>query len=698
MQRHLIILLALLFSFHSKGQEYADPEYYLIDSLVLEDLSDYDRELLDTTLVLYHNTTNDTVELGLLEHIVDRCWEPTVWPRYNRYLINQIKSNLTINRSKADRDKHLYYMAGAISNIGYYYDEQGDLVKALDLYHESLKLYESVGSIEGAATTFNNLGVLYSVIGDTAKAIEYHTQSLEYKKKVKDLEGVAMSYNNIGTLKENKGNHFEALEYYEASLKLRLEINDRRGIAMSYDNIGDVYYEEGVFAKAQEYYNKAFDIWKELRIQTGIAGSYNNLAKLNYQLGNFELAKEYGVKSYELSEELGFPVDIENSSRSLIDIFEKDKDYKSALEYAHVYINTRNLLRGSNAAQIALKKSMQYQYEKLAIRDSLQYQREKEVQDLKLKKQETQTYALYSGFGFLLIILIVGIRSYRQKQKDNQLINEQKLEVENQKEEIEKQHIKLAETHQEISDSISYAKRIQEAILPTSAALNRALKNGFVFYRPKDVVSGDFYWLEETENDILFAVADCTGHGVPGAMVSVVCHNALTRAVREFHLTKPSEILDKSREIVVNTLEADQWDVKDGMDISVCAIKKESKSIEWAGAYNPLYIVEQNGTEVQTVAPNKQPVGKFEGSVPFTNHSITLNQGDSIYLFTDGFMDQFGGERGKKYKYAKFKTFLLSIQDLDMNQQKEALEKEILEWMGSFEQIDDMCIAGIRFD
>jgi ligand-binding sensor domain-containing protein/serine phosphatase RsbU (regulator of sigma subunit) len=251
---------------------------------------------------------------------------------------------------------------------------------------------------------------------------------------------------------------------------------------------------------------------------------------------------------------------------------------------------------------------------------------------------------------------------------------------------------RLEEKNKEILDSINYAKRIQSAILPSNRAVKAYLKNSFVLYKPKDVIAGDFYWLEYYDNKTYFAAADCTGHGVPGAMISLVCNNALNRSVREYNLTDPGKILDNTKELVVEEFGKSDENVKDGMDIALCCI--EGDKLKYAGAYNPLWLVRDK--KLQKIGADRQPIGSFEYSKPFKSHEIKLKKGDSIYVFSDGFMDQFGGERGKKYKSLKFQDFLLSIQEENMRKQRELLNKEIEEWKGELEQIDDICIMGVR--
>ncbi len=254
----------------------------------------------------------------------------------------------------------------------------------------------------------------------------------------------------------------------------------------------------------------------------------------------------------------------------------------------------------------------------------------------------------------------------------------------------------LVETkNKEITDSIEYALRIQTAILPTQKIIKQKLENSFILYKPKDIVAGDFYWMETIDDLVLFAACDCTGHGVPGAMVSVVCHNALNRAVREFGLTQPAEILDKTAEIVIENFSKSEEKIKDGMDISLCAYNIKTKKLEWAGANNPLWLI-KNSELVETKA-DKQPIGMHDNKRPFTNHQFTLNTGDSIYLFTDGFADQFGGEiKEKKLTRKRFKELLFTIQNLPMPEQGLALEKFLIDYRKKIEQIDDVLVMGVK--
>ena len=266
--------------------------------------------------------------------------------------------------------------------------------------------------------------------------------------------------------------------------------------------------------------------------------------------------------------------------------------------------------------------------------------------------------------------------------------------------EIEQQKDILKEKNQEIIDSINYAKRIQSAILPPDKRFQKYFKEYFVLYKPKDIVAGDFYWLRKAKDRILFAAADCTGHGVPGAMVSVVCNNALNRSVHEHQLSEPGEVLTKTREIVVQEFTKAEEEMKDGMDIALCSLPiemgKEQVNFQYAGAHNPLWIIRKNAEEVEEYKANKQPIGQFDNPVPYITHNILLNKGDIIYIFSDGYVDQFGGKKNKKFKSLNFKKLLISIQQETMEQQKILIDRAFEDWRGQFEQIDDVCVIGVR--
>jgi serine phosphatase RsbU (regulator of sigma subunit) len=305
---------------------------------------------------------------------------------------------------------------------------------------------------------------------------------------------------------------------------------------------------------------------------------------------------------------------------------------------------------------------------------------------------------------FVLIVIVFTvmvffvIRSNIQRKKINRVLAQQKDTIELQKSEVESQKHLVEEKQKEIIDSISYAKRLQDAILPPAEFLNTNIPDNFILYKPKDIVAGDFYWAEKLNDLFFIAAADSTGHGVPGAMVSVVCSNALNRSVKEFKLTDPGKILDKTRELVIETFEKSTSEVKDGMDVSLLCIDKKNKTISWSGANNPLWFITKRDdqTELVEVKADKQPIGKSDHAKPFTTHKIEYIEGSVFYLFTDGFADQFGGENGKKFKYKQLSELLLKYKETPLAHQKTVIDKVFENWKGSLEQVDDVCVIGIK--
>ncbi|MBK7129976.1 MAG: SpoIIE family protein phosphatase [Crocinitomicaceae bacterium] len=311
-------------------------------------------------------------------------------------------------------------------------------------------------------------------------------------------------------------------------------------------------------------------------------------------------------------------------------------------------------------------------------------------------KDEVKNTIRYIFIGIVFTIIFFEVYYFKKiNYKYQGILAEKNAEIEHKK--------------KEIIDSITYAKRIQEAILLPPDLVKNHLSDSFILFKPKDIVAGDFYWVTElmsekkseqkkSEKIIIAAVADCTGHGVPGAMVSVVCHNALNAAVGEYHLTEPAAILDKTRELVTAQFSKSSTDVKDGMDISLITIKNidEKIFVQYAGANNPLWYIPKKSRILEEIKSDKQPVGKSAVSKPFTSHSLTLEKGDLIYIFSDGFADQFGGVRGKKYKYQPLKELLEKNQSLAMAAQQQSIEIEFENWKRDLEQVDDVCILGIR--
>ncbi len=583
-------------------------------------------------------------------------------------------------------------ISSVLNNIGMIYELNGNIPLAVENYQESLTLLQEIDDKYGLATVFNNLGFVNKAQGDYDGALKYYNKSLKIREEIGDQRGVATSLNNIAGVHLSKNEIDLAQNAYVKSMLIRKEINDIKGVANSLCNIGSVFELKNENDSALHYFQNSIAIYQDIKNTLGLVKPYLGVAEIYADDGNMNEALIYTKKAMEISKELGFPELIVKSAELLSNIYEKQGNGKEALKMFKLHILMRDSINNQESQKATVQQQARYEYEKQKAVDDAKHDKQIAIEQEAKAKQKIITYATAGGLGLVVIFLVFVFNRLQVTKKQKIVIETQKLEVEKQKTVVELAHSELEEKNQEILDSITYAKRIQNAILPPLKVVKEYLTQSFILYEPKDIVAGDFYWLEHRANIVLFAAADCTGHGVPGAMVSVVCNNALNRSVREYGLVDPAKILDKTREIVIQEFEKSDDEVKDGMDIALCSL--EGSTLKYAGANNPLWIIRNQ--EIIEIKANKQPIGQYDNPLPYTTHAVELQKGDSIYIFSDGYVDQFGGKKGKKFKAQSFRTLLLSIQDKEMEEQQVIIKNTFEHWKGNLEQIDDVCVIGVK--
>ncbi len=577
--------------------------------------------------------------------------------------------------------------------LGNIFFNQGEYPKALEYQFYTLKIYEELKNEIGIAAMYTNIGNTYSLQDDDETAIEYFNKSI-YKLDELKMKKSAIYLNallGIGTAYEHLKFYDKALASYFKCKEIAEKLNDEDGIALSLNNIGNIYKDyKKEYKEALDYYLQSLKIREKIGDKYYIATSYNNIGTFYHAIKKNKEALEYSSKSLAVAKEIEAPDLAKDADLLLSEVYDDMGDKSNALRHLKAYYNMRDsLFSAENIKNIARQES-QMKEEKMAAEykeQQIKATEEKIKKEAELKQQKIISLSFTIGFILVLVLIFVVFRSLKQTTQKNKIIESQKA---------------LVELHQkEIIDSITYAKRLQQAILPGREEIEKFLPESFLFYHPKDIVAGDFYWMHTDENSVYIAAADCTGHGVPGAMVSVVCSNALNRAVKEFALTETGQILDKVRELVIETFEKSDKDVKDGMDISLMRIKKsknqkskeEKTEIQWSGANNSLWYIQNN--ELTEIKANKQPIGKYSHAVPFTTHTNTFSSTVSFYLFSDGYADQFS-KNDKKLMTKKFKEILLSIQHLSMDEQGKNIEKFHIDWKGDMEQTDDVLVIGIK--
>ena len=571
---------------------------------------------------------------------------------------------------------------------------------------------------------YSNLGNAYGDIGQNKKCLQYYLLSDKYTQYADQPFKAAYLKVNIGTIYSVMEQHDSAMVFYQEALKTLFDLDSTdEKLYIVYGNIGSTYFELGDTASAEKAFVKSH--WYALRYKNtrALAQSYDHLAIIEFWKHNTDSALAYFRRSLAYSHAIKAGASISEVCYHLGNTFNELKMADSALFYLRAGVVVAQEIQDiytlddyygemSRSFEMngQLDSALYYQRQRQVMRDSLFSQqssivdqmrveidneKQKAENDILKAENEKQDLMLYSAIavGILLLILgIVAFNRYLQKKKSAAILQQQKEAIEEQKEIIE-------EKNKDITDSIVYAKRIQNAILPSDEKMEELFPQSWCCFIPKDIVSGDFFWFEQEGDYKLFGVIDCTGHGVPGALLSVVGHSILGKALSDHKLVMPDKILGFLDEEIHRTLrhrdEEEENAVQDGMDVALCCYHEKSQTIYYSGAFNPMYII-RNGNIIEYKA-DKLMIGAGQSRYrPYQLHTVKVDKGDEVVLFSDGYADQFGGPFGKKMKYKPFKELLISVSDKSMQEQHEFIQQSFSEWRKNFDQVDDVCVVAVR--
>lgn len=638
------ILSLILFCFITAIQ--AENTTYQVDSL---------KSLLKTA-------KNDTTKVKILNelsaYLVDM-------DSYSEALVIGIQA-----KELAEKLKFNSGIATALRRIGIAYTCKGEYPVSLKFLFQALKVAESIKDSYLIGKICNSIGSNYNMQKDYESALKYFFRSLSFYYNPVVYQDIARTYHL-------QGKDELAVEYYNKALSYKMPLIEK---AFILNDLGDIYEQQNKLDSALTYYFKALKITNELQNDAGMCDANGSIGDLLLKQKKYKDAIFYHNKSLVIAKKINSKYSIVQSEKSLSEIYNGLGNKEKSFEHYKNYISVRDSMFNEENTRQTVRTEMNFDFDKKQAIQKAEQDSKDALANSEFKRQQTQRNAFILGMFIVIVFSIFLFRAFKRNQKAKNIITEQKKNIEHKT--------------KEITDSISYAKNIQGAMLPSQEYLQNAFSDVFTIYEPKDIVSGDFYWSFKEGDSTYFATADCTGHGVPGAMMSMLACSLLNEIVIERKITSPNQVLNTLREEIIKALnpKGSMQERKDGLDISFSRLN--GMVLQSACANNGIYIVRE-GTLIE-IKTDRFPVGKYVTDLPFTLNTTELKKGDIIYTLSDGFCDQFGGEKGKKLMTRKFKEWILELSCLEMSFIKIELEARFHNWIGDGEQVDDVTVFAIK--
>jgi serine phosphatase RsbU (regulator of sigma subunit) len=604
----------------------------------------------------------------------------------DNYEVARVYYAKSLEMAKLTLDKRL--IAKELTALGNVYRMQDRNTIAMNLLFQATYLYKELNQLRDVAHNLSLIGDINRCINQPKDALKYLNEALAICIKNNYLKDEAFCYSSLGAVYQTQKKYTRALTNFNQGLKIAHTINDTSRIVDFEYSIGDLLTEQDRFGEALNYFNRAMELDKISKDKYNLALCLGGLGKVFLKQKEYKKAVDYGTQSYDLGKLITASGICADATDIIYSGYFGAGDYKNAF----LFLKLKTELNDSTTNLIQVKQQTQLEFnfvnafkekQDSILRAEKQQQRDL-IQAAKSRQQEALVIAGIVGVIIAILVIIVIFRFYQKEKDSKQIIKLQKAIVEGK--------------NKEIMDSINYAQKIQQAIIPSHLEMSNLFPQHFVTLLPRDVVSGDFYWIGSKLNYVFVAVADCTGHGVPGGFMSMLGTALLNEIINEKEIYEPADILDLLKLKIIMALRQSENvnEAKDGMDIALCRIDKTTNELTFAGANNSMHLM--RGSRLIELKGDKQPIGisHFNSTQQFIQQTITLLKDDLIYLFTDGYPDQFGGEIGKKFKYKQLEELLINIHDKDMHEQKMILEKVHKDWKGNLEQVDDICILGIK--
>ncbi|MFZ5552442.1 MAG: tetratricopeptide repeat protein [Bacteroidota bacterium] len=612
---------------------------------------------------------------------------------------------------KISKENKLMYQLGRAHYIlGKIYRNSGDQEKTLKNFLDGIRVFEKIGEEGKKADGYLLVGSHYYKINLPDEAIKYYKDALEIYKKENDKSGESFALNNLGNCYQQKGDYENAKKCFNQSLKIDEALGNVIDMAGSWVNLGTIAMVEKKYSDAEKYFNQALEVFEKDQNDYETAVCLVNLGEIMNARNDHSSALIYFNSAMEKAKNINNEYLVRMCYYNMAFTYSKQEKHEAAFENLYHYVSINDSLNRKDMVDKLAEMARKYEADKkekeiqLLNKEKKVAEQKNRIQELENKQarvdlERSRTILWFSLGGLVLLtaLAVLLVNRNRIRKRANELLSKQKQEI------YEKSLI-IEEKNRDITDSILYAKRIQDAILREENKALSILPEHFIFFKPKDIVSGDFYWTHKKGEQWYFAVVDCTGHGVPGAfmsMLGIAFLNEISATPGNF---SPADIMNELREKIIRELgqTGNDGDSMDGMDMSMIKFNPVEHTLEFCGAQNPAWIVRNK--EIIELKGDKQPVAYQPFQTPFTNHKIQLQKKDVVYLFSDGYADQFGGPDlygrpagGKKFKYKRLKDMLQNAAHINTVYQKEMIERAFIEWKGDYEQIDDVTLVGIRF-
>jgi len=592
-----------------------------------------------------------------------------------------------------------------MTNIGNVYESTYDMDKALDYYERSAEIKDDIDDKEGMSEVMGNIGNIYYQKKILPKSIESYIKSATLQEQTNKKEDLGETYNKLGVAYAEMGKFEEAENYYEKSLDLNENLGNKKESSMALNNLGNINFNQNKYKKAINYYEQSLSIKESEKYNSGKAISLFNLANAYRRVNDYEKASELYETSMELAKENNLTELKAKSIKGLESVYMETKQLDKANEYTEMLaqagmtgvdieepVSERTII-GSDAEPqemikylteeiLRQKQLFELEAEKRAKENKINMLR-LQNQDEQIKKQRVFLISLTAVVLLVMAVLFLLKKQVEQKKKANTALQEKNQTISKQQ--------------KQITDNITSASYIQRAALPPDETIATDIGEHLILNMPKDIVSGDFYWVEKKGNKVYIAVADCTGHGVQGAIVSMLGISLLNEIVNKNYKSPTGELLDQLSQKVKLSLHqqgTDLEDIREGMDIVFCKLDKDTLEIEYSTANNPIYVV--RGTELIELKGNRSPIGYYSKKINFKTEKAQLQKGDTIYMFSDGYADQLGGDQHKKFLSKRFKNLLVEIDNKPLGERREILHQKHIQWRGKYSQVDDIIVMGVK--